>query len=285
MQRTGNLALVGEENVLLAGHVLGSSTSAGYEAGSDWLLGAEPAGELLEPEAPGNVVPQPAVAPPRADGAGASEGPESVFSDRASVLARVVHVAQRSIPWRDEAKWQATIAAGLILLITGLVGVLFPGVLDGYFRGLAGLILIAVSSFWIYLTFTDRGIGRMEAGGLRMLSAGVAMMAGGGLVFAEFVHEMSTDSARLLLGFGLILIGVAGLFAAWFLPEGIPDRLAAIVMNGLVIAFGAISLFAERPTALLRATDVAHGRGGRRPPGVCVRCCPSIAARSSRCDG
>jgi hypothetical protein len=41
---------------------------------------------------------------------------------------------------------------------------------------------------------------------------------------------------------GLILIGVAGLFAAWFLPEGAPDRLGAVVINGLVIAIGAISL-------------------------------------------
>ena len=146
-------------------------------------------------------------------------------------------------------------------------------------------MLIAVASFWIYQTFTDRGVHRSVTGDLRMFSAGVAIMAGGGLVFAEFVNEMSTDSARLLLGYGLMLIGGAGLCAAWFLPEGTPDRLAAIGINGLVIGLGAITLyqlkenqsFFERSMWLMVAIGVGTA-------GLCNRRIPSFGELRCECS-
>ncbi len=154
--------------------------------------------------------------------------------------------AERYIPWRQGAGRQSAATLGIFLFVTGVVGVLNPTFLDGIFRGLIGAILIAIAIFWIYQTFVDGGARRSVASNLRMFSAGVAIMAGGGMIFVELVNAMSTDSARLLLGFGLILIGAAGLCATWFLPEGTSDRLGAIGINGLIIAIGAIELFELR---------------------------------------
>jgi uncharacterized membrane protein YeaQ/YmgE (transglycosylase-associated protein family) len=47
----------------------------------------------------------------------------------------------------------------------------------------------------------------------------------------------------LLLGLGVILIGLAGLIAAWFLPAESASRLATVAISGLVVAAGAIGLF------------------------------------------
>ena len=268
MLRTGNLELIGEENVLMAGHVLGGSTIAGYDAASDWLAGAAPSVESLLPVSPVETGAEPAtvasIAAPAAIEV-AEAVPERVSTDRASVWAHVSKFGERYIPWRQGSGWQSSAILGIVLLVTGSVGVLFPDILDSFFRGLIGVVLIAIASFWIYQTFVDRGIQRSVAGDLRMFSAGVAIMAGGGLIFAEFVSEMSTDSARLLLGYGLMLIGAAGLCAAWFLPAGTPDRLAAIGMNALVIGLGAITLyqlkegepFLERSMWLMMAIGVA----------------------------
>ncbi len=245
MLRTGNLELIGEENVLMAGEVLGGSTIAGYDLGADWLIGATPAIETLLPSAPVESSEAPVTTAANAVAAPAVS-PEPVSTDRASVWSHVSRVGERYIPWRQETGWQSTAILGVVLLVTGVVGVLSPSALDGFFRGLIGAILIAIASFWLYQTFADRARGRTVAGDLRMFSAGVAIMAGGGMVLAEFVTDMSTDSARLLLGLGLLLIGAAGLCAAWFLPAGTPDRLAVIGLNVLVIALGAIALFELR---------------------------------------
>jgi SulP family sulfate permease len=245
MEDTGTLALIGEENVLLAGHVLGGSTISGYDAGTNWLLGA-PNVELIAASAPVAAATKPAVAAPGEDVGRISEEPAVVISDQASVHARMSQFAKdHASLWRGES-WQPIAVLGTLLLVTGVVGVLFPGVLDNFFRGLTGLILIAIASFWLYQTFTESSVQFRMATELRMFSAGVAMMTGAGLVFAEFVTDMSTDSARLLLGFGVILIGASGLLAAWYLPEKNPNRLTTIVVNCLVIAFGAISLFQLR---------------------------------------
>ncbi len=242
MLRTGNLELIGEENVLMAGHVLGGSTLAGYDLGADWLLGVTPTIDSLLPSSPVVSEEAPAETPSEV----VSASPELASPDSASAWVHMRMVAERYLPWRQGGGWQSAAALGIILFVIGIVGVLSPGFLDGFFRGLIGVILVAIAIFWIYQTFVDRGARRSVASNLRMFSAGVAIMAGGGMLFVEFGSVMSTDSARLLLGFGLILIGAAGLGATWFLPEGTPDRLGAIGINILVIAIGAIELFEVR---------------------------------------
>ena len=59
MLRTGNLDLIGEENVLTAGEVLGGSTIAGYDVASDWLVGATPLSNRILPSSPVEAVDAP----------------------------------------------------------------------------------------------------------------------------------------------------------------------------------------------------------------------------------
>jgi SulP family sulfate permease len=244
MERTGDLESIGKENVLLAGHVLGSATIAGYDVGSEWLL------SILPPEAPASAALESAGAvgdysagdPRREAEIGVPD-----LSNRTSVFARIVDVASRHHRTTGRiASWQSTAIAGLILLLTGIASILFPEALDGVLRGMTGAMLISIAGFWIYQTFADRRGRRIEIADMRLVSAGVALMAGAAMVLAEFDTRMSTDSARLLLGLGVILIGVAGLIAAWFLPAESAGRLATVAINGLVVAAGAIGLFQLR---------------------------------------
>ncbi|HET9662007.1 MAG TPA: SulP family inorganic anion transporter [Thermomicrobiales bacterium] len=250
MQRTGDLESIGEENVLLAGHVLGSATIAGYDVGSEWLLG------VLPPEAPATVTPPPGVAKEAAEtasdhSAGAPTHEAQISApgrpDRASVFARMTDFAGRHHRTTGHiASWQSAAIAGLVLLLTGIASVLFPDVLDSVLRGITGAILVSISGFWIYQTFADLRGRRIEIADLRLFSAGIALMAGAAMVLAEFHTRMSTDSARLLLGLGVILIGVVGLIVAWFLPAESAGRLATVAINGLVVATGAVGLFQLR---------------------------------------
>lgn len=241
MQRTGNLELIGEENVLLANQVLGESTIAGYQAGTEWLLGVLPAETLLEAVAtqPEPVTVAAAEPAPPADQPSAKA---SVFADRANLLAHAKDFLDANVLGNRATTWRSAAVAGIVILATGLIGVLFPDLLDNIFLWLTGVILVLISSFWIYQSLLNPGSRPMMGARLRMFSAGIAMMAGIALILTELVADMTTGSARLILGCGIILIGSAGIVGAWYLPEGTSDRLAAIGVNVAIITLGAFIL-------------------------------------------
>ncbi|MEZ4666187.1 MAG: SulP family inorganic anion transporter [Thermomicrobiales bacterium] len=241
MQRTGNLDLIGEENVLLANQVLGQSTIAGYQAGTEWLLGTMPAETLLEADA---TQPEPATVA-AAEPAQSADQPgamASVFADRSNLLAHAKNFLDANLLGDRATTWRSAAVAGIVILATGLIGVLSPGLLDNVFLWLTGVILVLVSGFWIYQSLLHAVAVPAMGARLRMFSAGIAMMAGIALILAELAVDMTTGSARLILGCGLILIGSAGIVGAWYLPEGTPDRLAAIGVNGVIIALGVFIL-------------------------------------------
>src|SRR5690606_9481925 len=125
MQRTGNLELIGEENVLLANQVLGESTIAGYQAGTEWLLGVMPAETLLEAVAtqPEPVTVAAAEPAPPADQPSAKA---SVFADRSNLLAHAKDFLDTNVLGNRATTWRSAAVAGIVILATGIIGVLFP---------------------------------------------------------------------------------------------------------------------------------------------------------------
>ena len=218
------------------------------------------------------TVQMPAVAQLSVDRAVIPEGPECGSSPTKPAFSRASLNSRRITPPCGKARsgdrpqlWDS------FFLSQAVVGVLFPGTARRllswahWFDPHCDLEFLALPDFHRIAAFNVR-----MATELRMFSAGVAMMAGAGLVFAEFVNDMSTDSARLLLGFGVILIGASGLLAAWYLPERNPNRLITIVVNCLVVSVRCDqSLSTERGSAILRSLDVADGGSGHDALGLC----------------
>lgn len=236
MSRTGNLDLIGAENVLLAGNVLGESTIAGYESGASWLTAALPADNPLEPGAP-EALPSSVQSP-------GIDGPEQavVDSDRSTLLARIQPLLSRERIGAQAGAWESAAVAGVVMLATGLIGIFAPSVLESIFHGLIGGMLLCVAGFWIYQTLSvDRSAPRLTVY-LRMFSAGVAALSGVAMLLAEFIDDMPTSAARLVLAFGLILMGGAGMFAAWDQRARAGTWIGTLSINGLFAALGLLAL-------------------------------------------
>ena len=241
MLRSGNLDDIGAENVFLATSVLGDSTVSALEYGQQVLAGSEPTERPRATEtavAPAaEPVPMPAAA---LDIPTTEEG--LAIDESASLIARIGPIVERYIPWRAASTLRATGVFGAIVTATGLLMILNRNLVDSIFRFLTGGLLLLIAMFWLYQTLSESKPEISTASALRMFSAGMAMIAGTALVLAEFVDLMTVDSARLILGFTLIFIGIVGIASTWFRLLSARQRTAAMAINGFTAVLGLISL-------------------------------------------
>ena len=259
MQKSGALDAIGPENVFSSSSILGDSTLAAIDYGQSLLEGVPKTEldlQLASMSSPGiEALSAPPLAPAPADSEvtdNAEELTRAAVDTRASVVARIAGFVDTTIPWRTAPIWKATGLLGIVLAVLGLLQILWPNRVEEVFRGLVGLVMIGVAFFWIYQTLSEKQTHASHRSELRMLSAGIALMGGMAMLFAEYDGMVSTETGRLFFGLAVVMIGVIGLASTDYAGIAGRDRQAAIGMHLFTIAIGVISLIQlNRGTTLL----------------------------------
>jgi uncharacterized membrane protein HdeD (DUF308 family) len=152
---------------------------------------------------------------------------------------RALSMAKEHAPWRAGTPWWVTGVQGVVLILIGLYLLLAPGSAGELLFQIIALVLLVESVLQI---IAQVRLPRGEGDPYPMLQAGIGATIGVLLVLRGWLlPELDAESARNMLGFGLVAYALVGVVGA-LLARGESDSWLRPVVNALLLIILALVL-------------------------------------------
>lgn len=123
---------------------------------------------------------------------------------------RVKGYVSATVPWRRGAPWYLVIAEGIALLAVGLYALVAPDSAQKTVFAIFGLILAGNGLSGTFTAFKEEPSKRSPYHAFR---GGIGLSLGMLALVARFSDSFTGDTARLILAFGYLLVGIVSLIA------------------------------------------------------------------------
>ena len=153
--------------------------------------------------------------------------------------AKAMNFASSSAPWRKGASWGLVIAEGAVLAAVGLYALLAPENARETVFAVFGALL-AVNGAGAAMTAFRSEPSRSTS--FLAFRGGIGLACGILALIARFTDAFSSDSARVILGSGFLIVGVVALAHQFLVRDEVGFRLGTLAWNVVIILF-AILLF------------------------------------------
>jgi hypothetical protein len=146
------------------------------------------------------------------------------------------------VPARSHPRFWVPIIEGIVALALGVYIVLFPQEAPVIVRSIIAAALLLLSFVQIFegFRFWNRPVSPWAT-----LGGGVGAMAAVFTLLANWLPEITSAAARLMLSIGLATFGIIGLVSLIFTLRSTGFKIASLIIDVLAIALGVILYLAE----------------------------------------
>jgi uncharacterized membrane protein HdeD (DUF308 family) len=160
---------------------------------------------------------------------------------------RALSIAQDHAPWRPETPWWVSGIQAILLIVVGLYFLLAPSAAAGLIIQIIAAVLLVESILHI---LGEVRLPRAETNPWVLLQAGIGATVGVQLVLQRWIlPDLGVESARNMLGYGLIAYAIVGLVGSWLGGEGSEGRMRVIVGAVLVVVLAILLLTSNESNA------------------------------------
>jgi len=159
-------------------------------------------------------------------------------------------VVQQTVPWSKTASWVVVLIESLFLIAAGIYILVDPQVSAQTIAWVLGIYFLVSSAMRVFVGL--RNAEPSEATKLSMLRGGVGLTVGVLASLQPWVHTLDVAAALVIVGVGLLLYGLIGIYTAIATRvKGFPwAALVAALLNIVLAAF--IFLGMTQPTVALK---------------------------------
>ncbi len=150
---------------------------------------------------------------------------------------KVKGYASSTAPWRRGAPWYLVIAEGVALLAVGIYSLIAPESAQKTVFAVFGLILAGNGLSGAFSAFKDEPSKRTAYHGFR---GGIGLSLGLLALVARFSDSFTGDTARLILAFGYLLVGIVSLVALVVARADRKFPLASLAVNMALIVIALV---------------------------------------------
>jgi len=168
---------------------------------------------------------------------------------------QVKQAAGKATPWGSGTAWWIVLVEGIVLLGLGVYLIIWRDTAQKYTGYLVAAYLLLTGVFQLWRGIRMRGKDKMAG---TALWRGLVGVVTAGLIFLlPQINLLSLDSASALLGIGLLLYGLMGLYLGFRIKTGAGRPWGSILNSLLVTILGGVFLY-----GVFGETDIVQIVGG-----------------------